>query len=248
MSVTCKRLECTNPPDFLDISTPLPVVYYNTAQTYEAGCGNLELLTYNGSLPSWIGILSNNLVGAAGVYSAATQSEADANALAALNTFAAAAVSGGLLLCLGCSLDIRPIFETDQGGVNRDLAFQIVAGQTDASITYAYVAAPNLPLSILVTGNDVVVTLATNGASAIISSANDILNALQADALVTPILTVALASGSDGTGTVLALATLGLFSGASDAFDCQAEQTGVYTLPAAGQGWVGAWSGAVNLV
>lgn len=48
------------------------------------------------------------------------------------------------------------------------------AGGNGSTIELLHVAAPNVPLSVAVTGRNVVVTLQTNGASAIISTAQDV--------------------------------------------------------------------------
>lgn len=69
------------------------------------------------------------------------------------------------------------------------------------------------PLTVTVQGTDITVNVATSGASAATSTANDILALIRADVNLSALVTVALAPGNDGTGVVTAQAQTALFGG-----------------------------------
>jgi len=109
--------------------------------------------------------------------------------------------------------DVRmhEFLETALTGANNDLVW--IARQPDTSaVTVAYVdpALASQALSIEVTGDDIVVNLATNGALAITSTAAQIMALANATKEVTDLVTVQLAPGSTGVGVVIALAATGL--------------------------------------
>ena len=78
-----------------------PPSYFNVEVYFDHSCGVGQYLTYNGTLPSWITLDQDNsrLVGSAGLFSAASQSEADAIAQNLLDEFANAALTSGDLDC-----------------------------------------------------------------------------------------------------------------------------------------------------
>ncbi len=78
-----------------------PVTFTNEEVRFAVSCADGETLTYSSTLPSWITIDTgtNELVGAAGVFTADTKENATALAQAALNSFAAAAITAGTLTC-----------------------------------------------------------------------------------------------------------------------------------------------------
>lgn len=69
------------------------------------------------------------------------------------------------------------------------------------------------PVEIQVSGSDITVNVATNGAGAATSTASQIKTALEADANVAALVTVALAPGNDGSGVVTAMAKTNLAGG-----------------------------------
>ncbi len=110
----CKPLDCVNPNDYATYNLDGPATYPGTPALPPVGgeflnvtvyfdhiCGLTEILTFTGTLPSWITLdaAGGRLVGRAGVFGASTQSAADAQAQAALNTFGNAVLASGQLTC-----------------------------------------------------------------------------------------------------------------------------------------------------
>lgn len=106
---------------------------------------------------------------------------------------------------------------TALAGLNDDLTYTAIdKGLAGNSITVAYInpGTPNAALSVVTTGSDIVVNLATNGASAITSTAAQVAAAVAADVLgAAKLVTVANAGGNDGTGVVSAMAATPLSGG-----------------------------------
>lgn len=117
---------------------------------------------------------------------------------------------------------------TAVAGNNNDLVFTDARATTQlgsnaslggsVSVVYA-VAGNNTPLSVATatdatTGNTTItVNLATNGNGAATSTANDVLTALGQDATASSFVSVALAGGNDGTGTLAAMGATALTGG-----------------------------------
>lgn len=93
----------------------------------------------------------------------------------------------------------------------------VLGGAAGNSIRVRFLdpAAPNQPLSISVSGLDITVSLATNGASTITSTANDVIAALTSDATAAFLITATKVSGQDGTGVVQAIAFTPLAGGSA---------------------------------
>lgn len=69
-------------------------------------------------------------------------------------------------------------------------------------VEYVDPGAAAQPLTVTVAGNDITVSLATDGAGNIISTAQDVMNAVNADPTAQAMVTAELAPGSSGTGLV----------------------------------------------
>lgn len=103
---------------------------------------------------------------------------------------------------------------TSLTGTNNDLVYTAaVGGPGGNSIRVQYIdpAAPSISLSVAVQGWDILVTLATSGASAITSTASQVMTAVQRAA--SSLVTVANATSNDGTGVVTALSITNLTGG-----------------------------------
>lgn len=106
---------------------------------------------------------------------------------------------------------------TAVAGTNNDLTYTARAGDTSGnSITVAYVVAgANTPLSVGVVGNAITVNVATNGSSAATSTAAQVRDAVMASTAARALVTVANATGNDGTGVVAAMGATALSGGAA---------------------------------
>lgn len=105
---------------------------------------------------------------------------------------------------------------TDLTGDNNDLVYTSVDKTDEANdITIKYTDPHdfNQSLSVSVSGSDIDVSLATDGSGAITSTASDIKTAIEADQDASALVTVANASGNDGTGVVIAMAKTNLSGG-----------------------------------
>lgn len=104
---------------------------------------------------------------------------------------------------------------TALAGANNDLVFTAVdRGTLGNEITVTYVVAGlNTALSVVVTGLDIVVNVATDGAGAATSTAAQVETAVEASTAAAALVTVANAAANDGTGVVTALAQTALSGG-----------------------------------
>jgi hypothetical protein len=103
-------------------------------------------------------------------------------------------------------------------GTNNDLKFTAVTpGAAGNSITVTYVDPPtnNATLSVDVDGTDITVNLATNGSSAVTSTAAQVAAAIAASVEASRLVSVENAPSNDGSGVVTALAETALSGGAS---------------------------------
>jgi hypothetical protein len=100
-------------------------------------------------------------------------------------------------------------------GTHNDLVFTArTGGPGGNSLRIAYiVAGASTPLSVVVTGYDITVNVQTDGASAAVSTATDVLTAIRANFDANRLVTVALAAANDGTGIVVAFALTALAGG-----------------------------------
>ena len=106
-------------------------------------------------------------------------------------------------------------------GPNADLVFTAGDSGVDGnaiSITYVDPAAPNSPLSVSVTGTDISVSLATDATGGPVSTASEVMAAINADPAASTLVTVTLAGGSDGSGVVSPLGPANLAGGQSGAY------------------------------
>lgn len=89
---------------------------------------------------------------------------------------------------------------------------QGVAGN-DITIAYIDSASNNVALSVDVTGTDIVVNLATNGASAVTSTADQVIDAINDDVDANDLVLATNAPGSNGSGVAIAAAEAPLTGG-----------------------------------
>lgn len=108
---------------------------------------------------------------------------------------------------------------TALAGNNNDLKFTHKihgANHTGGNaVTVAYIDPPgnNAALAVSVTGNAISVSLATDGASAVTSTAAQVRDAINAHVDASRLVVAANAAGNDGTGVVTALAATALTGG-----------------------------------
>lgn len=106
---------------------------------------------------------------------------------------------------------------TDMTGTDNDITLTHEPGGTvgnSVSLELDDPGGASQPLSVEVSGYDIVVSLATNGASAITTTALELLEALNAaEAVLALGVTCALKTGNDGSGVVTALAHTHLSGG-----------------------------------
>lgn len=101
-------------------------------------------------------------------------------------------------------------------GTNNDLTLRArKPGAAGNAITLALIdpASNNVPLSVEVTGTDIVVTLETDGSSAILSTAAEVRDAINAHPGAAGLVYAVLPTGNDGSGVVTALAETPLAGG-----------------------------------
>lgn len=112
---------------------------------------------------------------------------------------------------------VKATLETALVGANNDLVFTaVVAGVegNDIEIEYADPVGPDAVLSVVVAGTLIRVWLATDGASAITTTASQIITAIEGSPEADALVTVALAGADTGAGVVTALASTPLATGA----------------------------------
>ena len=105
---------------------------------------------------------------------------------------------------------------TSLAGNDNDLRFVADTNGTEGaniSVTYVDPGAISQSLSVAVAGNDITVSLATDGAGAITSTASDIMAAINADTDASALVTASLSGTDDGTGVVTAMAQTNLSNG-----------------------------------
>lgn len=107
---------------------------------------------------------------------------------------------------------------TALAGTNNDLTFTAKAGAPSYaagnSVRVRYVVAgASTPLTVSVSGSDITVNVATNGASAATSTGSQVRDAVNGSAPAAALVTAANATGNDGTGVVTALAFTSLTGG-----------------------------------
>lgn len=106
---------------------------------------------------------------------------------------------------------------TALAGANNDLTYTGKSGNaTDNDTTIRYVVSgTSTALSVAVAGTAITVNVATNGGGAATSTAAQVKTAVDAAAPAAALVTVANATGNDGTGVVTALSATPLAGGAS---------------------------------
>ena len=103
--------------------------------------------------------------------------------------------------------------------VNNDLDFTARTpglGGNLISVTYVDPGAPSQALAVTVSGNDITVSLATNGSSVITTIASAVAAAIAANADANRLVVVTNKAANDGTGLVAAMAKSYLTAGAWD--------------------------------
>jgi hypothetical protein len=138
-----------------------------------------------------------------------------------VGTTAAASTARKVLAAVAQFVGFAPFVTaqlTTTQGSNKDLTYTAQKrGSFGNSITVAYVVAgASTPLTVSATGTAITVNVATSSGSAAVSTAAQVMAAVQATPAAAALVRVALASGSDGTGVVAAMAATAL-SGAADA-------------------------------
>jgi hypothetical protein len=112
------------------------------------------------------------------------------------------------------------VLTTALTGTNNDLRIEAQRGGVEGnSITLALVdpGGNSLPLAVSVAGSAISVSLATNGSGAIISTAKQVRDAINAEARAAGLVKATLKSGDDGTGVVVALTATPLTGGSDTA-------------------------------
>lgn len=102
----------------------------------------------------------------------------------------------------------RATLTTAMAGANNDLLlYAKTPGTAGNSIRLALVVAgASTPLSVSVSSNDITVNVATNGASAAISTAAEVASAIRFSLTARTLVHAQVAPANDGTGVVTALA------------------------------------------
>lgn len=112
---------------------------------------------------------------------------------------------------------VEATLTTDLVGDDNDLVYTAVTpGTAGNSITIAYVATdPDQVLAVGVVGSAITVTLATDAASAITSTADDVAGAIALSGPASALVTVANALANNGTGLVTAMGATNLANGSA---------------------------------
>lgn len=116
----------------------------------------------------------------------------------------------------GKSAETRASLTTAMAGANNDIvltAKEDVREGNDVSLTIVDPPGNNAALSVTVSGNAITVNGATDGVSALTSTASQVIAAINADAAASALVTASLAAANDGTGVVTALAQTYLAGG-----------------------------------
>jgi len=103
---------------------------------------------------------------------------------------------------------------TSLTGSDNDLLY-VALTSTTTTITYVDPAAPGVPVSVAVFGNDITVTLGTDADSKIVTKANDIKNLIINTAAANVLVDVKNVVGDSGEGLVTAMAQATLTSNSS---------------------------------
>lgn len=113
--------------------------------------------------------------------------------------------------------DVQAAVTTALTGTNNDLVFTALAGLgllgNDITVRYVNPGTPSAALSVDVTGSAITVNLATDGASAITTTAGQIITAIAADEDAAALVVATNAAANDGTGIVIAMAATALTGG-----------------------------------
>ncbi len=106
-------------------------------------------------------------------------------------------------------------FTTSLTGTNNDLTYTAKSASASGNtITLTYVVAgANTPLTVSVTDSAITVNVATNGSSAATSTAAQVKTAVDGSAPASALVSVANATGNDGTGVVTAMSVQTLAGG-----------------------------------
>jgi len=126
----------------------------------------------------------------------------------------AAVVEGDLLQAMttGRLIPNAASLTTALTGANNDIVWTVTRRMQGlvgnlVNITYTDPGAPSQPLAITVTNPySIDISLETDGAGAIVSTAADLIAAIAADATASALITGANAAGNDGSGVVTAMA------------------------------------------
>lgn len=112
----------------------------------------------------------------------------------------------------------KAVLTTSLVGDNNDLTFTAVPPGTAGNgiaIIYSDPFANDSPLSVSVSGLTITVSLETNGSGTIISTAQQVMDAVNASQEAARWVSAALATGSDGSGVVTAMGSSGLSGGST---------------------------------
>lgn len=175
-----------------NLSLPGGMTAYRPGTSFSAGSGQITLNIVQGEV-KWTGAVSNawNF----------TDNNWDQNGAATtffnndVVTFDETAIKARFTTNLANSINNDLVFAAKAGGF---------AGES-VSIEYVEPGVPDSALSASVSANAVLVSLATDAAGLIISTANDVKAAIEASVPVSAVISVALAAGNDGTGLVATL-------------------------------------------
>lgn len=118
-------------------------------------------------------------------------------------------------ITLDATLGIHEFFETALTGTNNDISWIArVPGASSLSVVYTDPSAANASLSVSYATNVVTISLATNASSAITTTANQIIAAVNASQSVKNQVAAVLKGSDDGTGVVTALSSSALAANA----------------------------------
>lgn len=130
------------------------------------------------------------------------------------------AITVGNVEELRATLGVHEHYATALAGTNNDIAWIArVAGASALTITYV-VAGNNTALSVVKATNDITVNVATSGAGAATSTANQIISYVLSDEAASAVeqaVVPVLVAGNDGTGVVTALSQQSLANPAGTA-------------------------------